>query len=389
MKKIFSLCCFLGLFISVALAQKPQQILGISKETQSKEYYQTQHQLWKKETQKNKKDAYAWWQVYKSQRAYLQLSEPKTWANDQNAIFEKLKPIVADTKRNVGDSFEYYLMEFANTRDKSRIRFMEKAYKIDPNRKEAFESLLIHYTLTFQEKKAEEMGEKMLESNYYSNANLMWNYNQLQTIEPNGVFITNGDLDAIPKWVLQGGRGTRKDVLVVSKWMMSADEEYRKKVFKKMNVPAFNKTAKDFSSTVSYIDHLVKHVMVNTSRKVYVACGTPVRFFEEMGIENNVYLVGNAFVYSKSDFDNEKVLVENLEEKYELGYLFANFQTHPEDAMIKSQMNPTYLPGLMKAKKYFEKKGNSEKADYYFTLVQRIAKDSGREKEIMSWFAHE
>ncbi|MEM6964089.1 MAG: hypothetical protein AAF573_04920 [Bacteroidota bacterium] len=386
MKKIFILIGCLTFCLASSLAQKPQEILGIAKEQQSKEYYERQHQLWRGVVQKDQKNANAWWQMYKAQRAFLQLSEPKIWANDQNAIFKKLEPIVGKAKRNVGNSYEYFLMEYANTKDRDRIQFIEKAYQIDPTRKEAFEGLLIHYTLTFQDRKAEEMAKKMLESNYYSNACLMWNYNQLQTIEPNGIFITNGDLDAIPKWVLQGSQELRKDVLVISKWMMSADEKYRKTVFQKINVPASDQSVKDFPNTVAYINHLVKYIMENATQNVYVACGTPVHFFENTGIADKVYLVGNAFVYSKKDFDNEKVLVKNLEAKYELGYLLVNFQKHPEDAMIKSQMNPTYIPALMKAKQYFEQKGNRSRASYYASLIQQITKDSGREEEIKSWY---
>ena len=367
-------------------AQKPQEILGVAKENKSKEYYELQSALWEKEILKNPKNAYAYWQFYKAKRSFYILNYPKIWMNDQDEIFQKLKPIIARAKKNVGNSFEYPLLEAVNTKNKSRFKFLEKAYQIDPKRKESYESLLIHYTLTFQNKKATDIAQLMLESNYYSNASMKWSFNTLQTIAPNGIFIANGDMDTMPKWVMQAGNGFRKDILVISKWSLALDKEYRQSIFKKINIPEYGKTQDNFTSFTEYIDDLTAFLMKNSPRPVYMSCGTSVDFFKKHQLQENIYLVGTAFVFSKKDFDNIAVIRDNFENKYHLDYLIQSFQVHAEDGVVKKYMNPTYLPGLMKLKKYFEKKNQTEKVNYYQSLMKKIAKDSGREKEIMSWF---
>ena len=226
----------------------------------------------------------------------------------------------------------------------------------------------------------------MLETNYYSDANLKWNYNGLETVAPNGVYLSNGDLDGIPKWVLQNGKGIRKDVMVVSRWMLAVDENYRKLVFKKLGIKDLEQQKSDFKNTSIYVENLTVHILKNCKRPTYMACGTSVKFFEQYGLENNLYLVGIAFLYSKKDFDNLAVTKKNLEEKYYIEYLLKNFQSHKEDDMIKSSMNVTYLPSLFKLKKHYEEINDVEKSNYYLKFINKIADESGRREEVLSWF---
>lgn len=387
MKKIIFACFILCACSINMFAQKPQVILGIAKENKSVDYYQEQSNLWKKETTKKPNNAFAWWQYYKAQKAYFQLTQPQTWLNNQKEIFRQLNPIVAGAKKNVGNSFEYYLLEAVNNRwDPNSIDYLKKAYQIDPDRKEVHESLLIYYVRNFKKKEAAEVAQKMLENNYYSNASLMWNYNALQTVAPNSVFITNGDMDTIPKWVLQAAKGIRKDVLIISKWSMATLENYRKEMFKKIGMKPYDKKESDFSTAAEYVDHLVAYIMKNSPKPTYTGCGTSKKYFREMNMEENIYLVGTTFVFSKKNFDNFAVTKESFENKYRLEYLLDNFQTHEEDAVVKSHMNLTYLPGLIKMKHHFEKENNTKKANYYNALIEIIAKESGREEQVKSWF---
>ncbi len=367
-------------------AQKPQEILGIAKEQKTAVYYKEQSSLWKKETQKTPKNGHAWFQYYKAERAYLQKTYPQKWADSQAEVFGMLQPIIAEAKKQTDHSFEYYIMESYNCRGDKAMAFAKKAYAKDPNRKETYGPLLIHYALSFQEEQAAEIARKILDVNLYSNANYKWNYNALQTAEPNGVYISNGDMDALPRWVLQHGRNIRKDVLVVSKWMLTDNDSYRKTVFKKLGMRDLSKSLSDYASATDYADELAAHILKNSSRPVYMSCGTDVQFFKNYGLKENMYLVGTAFRYAANGIDNMALTLQNFEEKYELDYLLNDFQSHPEQEMVKKWMNVTYIPGLMKMKKYFDKSNQPQKAAYYQRLIEKIAVESGRESEIKSWY---
>jgi len=387
MKAIKATVAILLLFCgSYALAQEPQQIKGIAKEVHPAEYYEQQSDLWKRKTQKEPKNANAWYNRYRAQRAYLQTSNPQLWATNQRTILEQLNPIVEETKKAVGNSFEYYLMASENTRTAASIDYLKKAHSVAPNRTEAYEGLLIHYITTAQKDKASDIARKMLACNYYSNANLKWNYNALETTEENALFITHGDMDAIPKWVLQYGAGIRTDVMVASKWLMAFEPEYKEYIFKAVNARDFDKTKDDFEHAGAYVDALTAHLVKTSEKPAYMGCGTNVKFFECFELHEHMYLVGMAFRYSTEGFDNLGTTIKNFEKKYDLEYLLNNFQHHSEDEVVKKHMNITYIPGLMKLKKHYEASGNAQKEQYYQRLIDRIAEDSGRRQEIMSWY---
>ncbi|MCP4442669.1 MAG: hypothetical protein GY810_27500 [Aureispira sp.] len=377
-------CCLLLFAVGSLYAQTPQKILGIAKEKKTADYYQEQSGLWKKETTKQPKNAHAWHQYYKAQRAYLQLTFPKVWAGNQNEIFGKLQPIINASKKHIGNSFEYYLMESDNTIEDNSIEFLKKAYAIDPSRLEAYEGLMVHYIRTFDDEKATEIAKKMLQENYYSNANLMWNYNTLLTIKKDGLFISNGDMDAFPKWVLQYGMGIRKDVIVANKWVLATKKDYRLKVFKTLGIKDLPK-AKE-TPMGQYVNDLTIHILKNSQKAAYMGCGSNINLFKEAGIADQMYMVGLAFEYSKKEFDNLAVIKKNFEEKYNLDYLNSNFQQHAEDGMVKGMMNLTYLPSLFKLKRHYEETKQSSKVDYYNKIINKIAKESGREKEVLSWY---
>lgn len=377
---------FLLLYCARTFAQEPQQIKGIAKEVHTAEYYEQQSDLWKKETQKASKNANAWYNRYRAQRAYLQKSQPEVWVTNQPVILEQLIPIIKEAKKAVGNSFEYYLMESENTRTAASIEYLKKAHAVAPERTEAYEGLLVHYVSVSDKSKAGEIARKMLACNYYSNANLKWNFNALQTTVKDAVFITHGDMDAIPKWVLQYGAGIRTDVLVASKWLMAFEPEYKETVFETVGAKAFSKTKDDFEHAGAYVAASTAYLVKNSKRAVYMGCGTDVKFFECFDLTEHMYLVGMAFRYSTEGFDNLGTTIKNFEKKYDLEYLLNNFQHHSEDDVVKKQMNLTYIPGLMKLKKHYKAAGNIQKEQYYQQLIERIAEDSGRAQEIIAWY---
>lgn len=362
--------CLFTLFCTFRVeAQQAQPILGIAKENKSITYYKQQSSLWKKKTDRDPTDAYAWYQRYKAERAFLQKTHPQTWSNNQPEIFAKLRPIIAQSKIHVDNSYEYYLMEAMSTSTKKSIEYTKRAYEIDPERSETYGRLLVYHITRFEESEAQEIARKMLKRNIYSNANLKWNYNTLRTVDKDGVFVANGDMDAIPKWVLQYGSGIRKDALVVSKWTLSNDQEYREKVFRKVGVPKPKRRIYDFENPSLYVDYLVTEILKKGKRPSYMGCGTDVHFFEKNNIEDHMYLVGTAFVYADKTFDNLSVTISNFEKKYDLEYLINNFQVHPEE-IFDLLANKKYSDLSQVEKRQVEEFLDKSEFDHYHSIVK-------------------
>lgn len=385
MIKLKSLIPILFCSLSI-LAQKPEPILGIAKENKSTQYYKEQLALWKKETVKTPKDANSWYQTYKAHRAYLQKTQTEEWMKNQSVIYAQLRETIDASKKHIDGTFEYYVMESLNCKGRKAVGFSEKAFAINPNRSETYEGLLIYYTTTFEAEKAKPIAERMLNSNHFSNSNLKWNFNALQTTAKNGVIITHGDLDAIPKWVLQYGKDIRTDVMVVNKWLLSDDKKYRAKVLIKLGMKDLDKKQEDYKDVSDYVNDLMAHLLKNSKRPIYMGCGTNVAFFKDYDLENKMYLVGTSFQYSEENVDNLALVIKNFEQVYDLEYLFNNFQIHSDNEMIKRYLNVAYIPGLMKLKKHYQQTNDLAKVAKYDKLIDRVAEDSGRKQEILGWY---
>lgn len=381
------LCLVFCLSLSLGYAQKPQKILGIAKENKSVSYYEEQSTLWCELLETNKKNAEAWHYYYKAQRSILQLQEDGPWPNDKETFYGQLAKILDRAQPDIDNTFEYHYLRGLNAEGADAIKALQQAYTIAPDRPEVYGWLFTHHIPQFDEQMCRELAEKMLASDSYSNANLKWNYNALQTVEPNGIFIANGDMDAIPKWVLQYGAKIRPDVLVISKWFMASNKNYREKICEQIGIAVPSRTAEAFGSTTEYADYLVVQLLQNGKRPAYISSGTPREFFRKVGLADQMYLVGNALKYAAQPFDNTAVLRENVEEKYYLEHLELNFQHHSEDEMVNTQMHLTYLPCLAHLRKFYQEAGQATKEAHYDRLIQQIAAASGREKEVLSWFA--
>ena len=384
MKFIFSLL-FLLIFSTILLSQKPQEILGIAKEDKSTAYYKEQFKLWSDKTQKKPTNGYAWRQKYLAQRAFLQKSYPEEWQNEQHKIYNKLDKIIKEAKPHIDQTFEYYFIKSQNCTGEESVKFSQMAYDIDPSRKETYGWLFVNAVIQSNEDKADELGKRMVANNIYSNANLLWNLNSLNTMTENSIFIGDGDLDILPKWVLQHGDDQRKDILVISKWNMVNDDKYRKSIYEKIGVREPVKKISDFVSPTEYAEYLTLTLLRNGKRKAYMSCGTDVKLFEKNGISNKMYLVGTAYVYSENRFDNKRVLRENLN-KYQLDHLLKNYQNHPEDKMIDTYMHLSYLPAVLNALEFYHKNKMREEITYYEKILKMVASKSGREAEVLGWY---
>lgn len=384
-KRIVSLICLV--FMSgLASVHAQNEILGIAREDKTTSYYQEQAGLWENIVNDEPENSWAWYQLYKANRAILQKSEPDLWAKDQSAVFEKLQPLIKRSEPHISDAFEYYLMSLANSRGEESRKSLFKAYEIDSDRPEIYESLLVEHVATGNKSNATEVARKMFESNYYSNANYKWNYNGLSTVAQNGIYMASGDMDAIPKWVLQNGLGIREDIKVISKHLLAYRKDYRQMVFSDLGIPEFVESEALFPDHTLLIDGLVKHLLIHANRPVYMGCGTNVASLKRISVHDKMFLVGLCFKYDEHDCDNNSETIRLYDHVYELEYLMNDFQVHSDDEIVRKYMNMTYLPSLIKVVKHFQAVGDTDKYNEYHSLLMKIARESGREAQIKSLF---
>ncbi len=375
-------------FISMNLwAQKPVEIRGVAKEDFPPSYYKEQASLWKKEIDIAFDNGYAWLQYFKAQRAYLILTKPDIWQHDSPKIYAELQPIIDEAAAHIKDQFDWYFMRAVNTfNPKEALTLFEKAFDLDPDRYETYGWLFTQYARQFNDGKARPCADKILENNLYSNANYLWNFNAMQGMEENAIFIGNGDMDVLPKWVLQHSTGIRTDLIVISKWLVASDTDYRNTIFKRLNINNGYKKPSEFPTYKDWVNYITLYMIENSENAVYMSCGTQTSFFEKNNIIDKMYLEGLNYRYSKQGIDNIAKTVTLFEEVYRLDHLQSNFQHHLEDEMVHKQMHLTYLPGLVEIKNYYLSKGEKSKAQPYDALIQTIATNSGKRDTVLEWF---
>lgn len=370
-------------------AQQAKEVLGIANEQKGLQYYKEQSELWKEKLEINSKNTKAWINYYKAKRAVYQKEDYHFWVQNRAKVFKKLEPIIEDLHKNLPNSFGYYWLRSMNTTDEDEaFKLASKAYDLAPERKETYEGLFVYYITRWQTDKAAIIADKILKANLYANALYQWNLNSLRVIDPDGIVITHGDLDTLPRWVLQTGASVRNDVLIVNEWLMVDSDAYRKGVFSKLNINQFHKSVSDFENKEIYKNELLSYIIqqVGKTRSIYFDCGTDVKLFESLGIKEKMYLTGVSFMYSNQVIDNLKMTKQNFEEVVHLDYLFADFQNHSQSEIVKKTLNISYVPGLMKLKKHYATINNQIKVDKYDVIIAKILEDSGRKKEILSWY---
>lgn len=391
---IYFIVCSLLMWLSVELfsqsriqkTTRPQKFGGIAKEEKPISFYEEQSRLWKGVITSDPDEGEAWYYHYMAERSLLQLKEPELWANDKDEFYQRLDPILIEASNHIGNDFEYYFIKGLNSGGQSSIDALQQAYDIDPHRPEVYGWLFSYHVPRFHEDECADLAKRMLQSNIYSDANLKWNYNALVSTEKNSLIISNGDLDGIPKWVLQYGADVRKDVLVVNKWLLAYQDAYRETIYSNLHLQEPERPASTYGDAKAYADYLVVDLLKRSQRPAYISSGTSLQFFKENDIVDKMYLVGNVLKYSSTAFDNISVIRENIEEKYYLEYLLENFQHHHQDDIVRSQMNPTYLPALMLLKEHYQTIDNKEKYDHMTALIDKIIMDSGKKEEVMNWF---
>ncbi len=94
--------------------------------------------------------------------------------------------------------------------------------------------------------------------------------------------------------------------------------------------------------------------------------------------EDNLYIVGLALEYSKSNIDNIAQLRNNFENNYALDYLSNRFEYDMSASMV-DRMNINYLPAIFKLYEHYKISGDLNKANKLKVLGLNIAEKNNQE----------
>lgn len=361
-----------------AIAQKAEPIYGKNRVLKSNDYYLEQMELWKKEIDKNPKDANAWYNYYRAIRnSYIKQDEKDGQQNKGNARFNRLKAVVDEMEKQVPDSYEYNFVKWLNGNNNPDLfSFLEKAHRISPQSAEPIMSLIFYYEIDGDYTKRDEYIKKYYDLGEYSPGLLNYSYNLLSGLPENAIIFTEGDKDTEAILLLQKGKQYRNDTRLLNVNLLLIDK-YRERVFEELGVsklevsPLLNEeNYRNFQNVI--IEHVAKN---KQDRPVHVAVTVSNPFTSK--IEKQLYITGLSYLYSTVAVDYIAQLKNNVEQLYALDYIKIYFPKDISFENVKS-MNGNYLLPFSVLSKHYKVTGDLLKAEHYKKICKDVAAESGR-----------
>lgn len=392
LEKSFIIVC-LVLFLACNSGQtqqeKPQKVPRIVYEVYPNEWYQKQARLWKKEIDKNSKNAEAWHNYYNANR----------YANFENLDTkeksDRLKKIIEDMGKAIPGTYEYYYLKFKNEHFQQPIDLVEKAHELRPDEPEPYYDLIVHNEFEGNEEKVREYYQGLYKTKDIAPWLLNYNYNVLMSTEKNAIIFTNGDNDTYPPRMLQEAKGIREDVTILN-ISMSGNQSYLQRQLKSKGIEFdmsnfkttyINRDAQRLSQRFMKAK-LMKDICVLISEKypeipVYIAFTIYSGYFE--GIKDSLYIVGLAYKYSPNRIDNVAISRKNLERKFRLDHL--SYDWYSEQVIgqrLMSRMYMNYFPVFVMLAEHYKSSEEQDKMTKWVTLAENIAQRADNSEALES-----
>jgi hypothetical protein len=378
---ILSILC-LGLF-RPAICQKPEKIYGNARQSRSIAYYKEQAVAWKKEVDKNPKDANAWYNYYYVNRNLMFNDTLDTRSPEE--VYAAVKKIVDEMERNIPGSYEFNICKWqVNAFDRKYLPYLKKAAELGPARTEHLDYMINQGELERNIADRDLYSKKKFDAGQFSTGIVYYNYNVLMGLEPKAILFTGGDNDTYPIWWLQS-QGIRKDVTVINLSLIQIDY-YRDKLFAELGVEAWPKPAGGMQTSVEY-EHfqngIIRHVASNTKKlPVYAALTVGCNGKYTQIVEDKLYLTGLAYLYSERSIDNIAVMKRNVEQLYALDYLDKAFYNEISPDMVKI-INGNYIVPLMHLYDHYKLAGDNQRGEWVKAKLIAVSKGTEHESEIL------
>lgn len=371
-------------FSALGQTEKPEPILGFAIELKPTEWYLKQQKLWQQVLDKDKSNAAAWYNYYWVSRNLSRLDPTDT--RSQGAKDSSLKDLVNDMEKFVPKSYEFNLCKWMTGGNSLEYKkYLLKAIDLGEDKTEYLPDAVILYEQERNLVKKAAFLQKWLDLGAYSPGLMYYNYNVLIGLEPNAILISNGDNDTYPIWLLQQ-RGIRKDVTLLNSSLLYLDD-YRNKMFAELGLKSFEPFRKPFPITMEEYQagekkmktEMLEILSQNKYKSpVYVAVTCGDLYTKEN--ENNFYLTGLTYQFSKTNIDNIALLRKNFELNYALDYLDKDFYSD-RSASYASSSNMNYIIPMVKLWEHYKLCGETDKAQKIKKQILIIVKGKPEEKE--------
>lgn len=369
MKRIFLLAALAITVLRASGQTKAEEIKSPIVSEQDADYYAVQTDLWRDIARSNPKDEQAWKNYFRAAWYKKWYNKADTTANDVLREMEKAVP--GSYIYNYACYRKYMGMEESHLYARAAMKQLPET--MDQN---DYDIWFCYAAQVGDEENMERIAKRYYNSGLYSPYVLQYNYNELQGMEENGIYIGNGDAILIPKWIVQYAKGLHRDKAIVCMSFLAL-KHYREYIFRKLGVemPEFKeaKTQADYDENVF---RAVEALRKGTKRPTYFSSFNGVEINKPW--EDKLYNEGLTLKYSDKPYDNFAVKRSNVEERYLLEYLIESFSPNKWDS--GNRLNANYVVMLSDLLDYY-KKNNQKRYKWLRKLLLSALNGSEIEEE--------
>ena len=369
MKRIFLLAALAITVLRASGQTKAEEIQSPIISEQDSVYYSQQTDLWRDIAISNPKDEQAWKNYFRAAWYKKWYNQADTTANDVLREMEKAVP--GSYIYNYACYRKYMGMEESHLYAKAAMKQLPEIMD-----QHDYDIWFCYAAQIGDEENMELIAKRYYNSGLYSPYVLQYNYNELQGMEENGIYIGNGDAILIPKWIMQYAKGLHKDKAIVCMSFLAL-KHYREYIFRKLGVemPEFKeaKTQADYDENVF---RAVEALRKGTKRPTYFSSFNGVEINKPW--EDKLYNEGLTLKYSDKPYDNFAVKRSNVEERYLLEYLIESFSPNKWDS--GNRLNANYVVMLSDLLDYY-KKNNQKRYKWLRKLLLSALDGSEIEEE--------
>jgi hypothetical protein len=313
--------------------------------------YKTSANFWQQQVAANATNEEAWLNLYKATRYASYTEHSRTIASDNQM---KLNDVLARMNNAVPNSFAFNYCTFLNSnRNDEAVAYLKKAYNLKPEEQELWDDMLCEAIIANDDASKLLFSKKLSEKKIYSDAEMEYNRNVLNSVERNGVLITHGNVDTYPIIMLQQLYALRTDVQVIClDWYGS--QRYLNTTKQLLGLKEGKLNKDDLNASL-------QNILAGAEGKTtYMALTLPPTMLQDNA--KNLYCTGLAMKYSKTELQNLESLKFNWESLFQ-----KNFINSTDD------INKNYLVPLLFLRKAYTAMGDAAHAEGVRGMAEQMA----------------
>lgn len=250
--------------------------------------------------------------------------------------------VVKRMEKYIPQTFTYYYLSYLTQGiGTGNYQNLLKAYEMNPDFEGIHSSMISYSESSIDISLRVKTNNEWFKTNYISQQLLTYNHNVLMSLDSNAILFTQHDNDTYPAWMLQDALRVRTDITVINIDFLLL-ENYRGYILKTLNIENLDLGEVKLDEYHLNWEKVVEHILKNYkgNRPLYLGMTLFDHLYKDF--ENDLYISGLAFRYSKTKLDLRERNVKLYQKIFLLDYLKHTFLTDPNQTNVDYQ-NTNYV----------------------------------------------